>query len=220
MDMLKLYGAHSWHPCFPTLPGICSSGVGVSDTDRGFVTRAHMGFCRASEYPWNSSCSGVHAERGTCRRADGWASADTAEAEKGPISPMGTFPHPGIAPRSLPPPELSLSLQGPMPWLLHVAGAHVRTGRGESGWNYAPSPSCIKHGMATEGRQGLGSCPPHPPGGLGLGRGLPRVCPVGNGPSRVAPGTGSPSSHGPVLVPALGADAALATRGQATAVLQ
>ena len=85
---------------------------------------------------------------------------------------------------------------------------------------YAPSPSCIKHGMATEGRQGLGSRPPHPPSGLGLGPGLPQVCPAGSGVSWVAPGTGSHSSHGPVPVPALGADAALATRGQAAAVLQ
>lgn len=81
-------------------------------------------------------------------------------------------------------------------------------------------PSCIKHGMATKGRQGLGGRPPHPAGGPQVGRGLPQVGQAGSGPCAVAPGTGGPSSHGPVTVPALGADAALALQGPAEAVLQ
>lgn len=83
-----------------------------------------------------------------------------------------------------------------------------------------PSPSCIKDGMATEGRQGLGNRLPHLPGGLGLGSGLPQVYPAGNKASQVSLGTGSPSSHGPVPVPALATDADLAMRGQTTTVLQ
>lgn len=74
--------------------------------------------------------------------------------------------------------------------------------------------------MATEGQEGLSSHPPYPPSGPGLGPGLPRVCPAGSVASQVAPGPGSPSNHGSVPVPALGADTALATWGQAAAVLQ
>lgn len=117
-------------------------------------------------------------------------------------------------------------LRGPRRWLMLclpcvVAGAHVHSGRRELGWNYAPSPSCIKHGATTTlGWQGLGSCPPHPPLCLGLLLGLPPVCPAGSRGSRGAPGTGTARSHGPSPVPAVGADAALSTRGPAAAALQ
>lgn len=78
-------------------------------------------------------------------------------------------------------------------------------------------PSCIKDGMATKARRGPGGGPARPAGGPEGVRGLPQVRPAG---SALSPGVGGPRSHGPVPVPALGADAALALQGPAEAPVQ